>query len=101
MAVLSNWDSRLPTLLRELEIRHYFGPILISALEGYEKPDARIFHMAADRAGVTPEQMLHVGDREREDLEGARRAGCMGLKIERNGHGGEGLAAVRRWLESA
>jgi putative hydrolase of the HAD superfamily len=99
MAILSNWDSRLPALLRELGIRHHFGPILVSALEGYEKPDPRIFHLAAGRAGVAPGEMLHVGDREREDLEGARGAGCMGLRIHRNGGGGEGLSAVERWLE--
>jgi putative hydrolase of the HAD superfamily len=100
MAILSNWDSRLPALLRELGIRHHFGPILVSALEGYEKPDPRIFRLAADRAGVAPEEMLHVGDRDREDLEGARSAGCQGLKIRRNGGGaGEGISAVARRLE--
>ncbi len=98
MGVLSNWDSRLPTLLRELGIRHYFGPILISALEGYEKPDPRFFHLAARRTGLEPAQILHVGDRELEDREGARRAGCRGLKIERNGNGGEGVAAVLHLL---
>ena len=99
MAVLSNWDSRLPALLRELGIRHYFGPILVSALEGYEKPDPRIFHLAAERAGVAPWQVLHAGDRDLEDLEGARRSGCLGVKIDRNGGRGEGLSAVLRRLE--
>ena len=99
LAVLSNWDSRLPALLRELGIRHYFGPILVSALEGYEKPDPRIFRLAAERAGVTPGQMLHAGDRDLEDLEGARRSGCLAVKIERNGNGGVGLSAVLRRLQ--
>ena len=99
MAVLSNWDSRLPALLRELGIRHYFGSILVSALEGYEKPDPRIFQLAAERAGVAPAQVLHAGDRDLEDLEGARRSGCLAVRIERNGTGGEGLSAVLRLLE--
>ncbi|HEV8335049.1 MAG TPA: HAD-IA family hydrolase [Candidatus Polarisedimenticolia bacterium] len=99
MAVVSNWDSRLPALLRELGIRHYFGPILVSALEGYEKPDPRIFHAAAARAGVRPGQVLHVGDRQLEDIEGARRAGCQWVRIERNGGAGEGIVAVLRRLE--
>jgi putative hydrolase of the HAD superfamily len=99
MVILSNWDSRLPALLRELGIRHYFGPILVSALEGYEKPDPRIFRLAADRAGVAPGHLLHAGDRDREDLDGARQAGCRGLKIRRNGARGEGLRAVLPWIE--
>ena len=85
MAVVSNWDSRLPALLRELGIRHYFGPILVSALEGYEKPDPRIFHLAAERAGVEPRQVLHAGDRDLEDLEGARRSGCLGAALPGTG----------------
>lgn len=101
MGVISNWDSRLPGLLRELGIRRYFGPILVSALEGYEKPDARIFLLAAERAGVRPEEMLHVGDREREDREGACGAGCQSLIIGRNGRGGTGLNEVLRALEGA
>ncbi len=98
MAVVSNWDSRLPALLRELGIRHYFGPILVSALEGYEKPDPRIFHLAAERAGVAPGQVLHAGDRDLEDVEGARRSGCLWVKIERNGGRDDGLSAVLRLL---
>ena len=99
MAVVSNWDSRLPSLLRELGLRRFFGPLLVSALEACEKPDSRIFHRAAERAGVLPREVLHVGDRDREDLEGALQAGCMALKIGRNGGVGVGLEAVLRRVE--
>jgi putative hydrolase of the HAD superfamily len=101
MAVISNWDSRLPGLLRELDLRRYFGPILVSALEGIEKPDPRIFGLAASRAGVENPELLHVGDREREDVDGARRAGCHAVKVARKGAGAEGLGMVPRWLEVA
>ena len=101
MAVISNWDRRLPGLLRELDLRHHFGPILVSALEGVEKPDPRIFGLAASRSGVEPREVLHVGDQEREDIEGARRAGCHAVRVEREGAGAEGLGMVPRWLEAA
>jgi putative hydrolase of the HAD superfamily len=99
MAVVSNWDSRLPSLLRDLGLRRYFGPLLVSALEACEKPDAKIFHRAALRAGVLPQEVLHVGDRYREDFEGAMQAGCLALRIDRNGGGGTGLEAILRRLE--
>ncbi|MCI0658572.1 MAG: HAD-IA family hydrolase [Acidobacteria bacterium] len=99
MAVVSNWDSRLPGLLRDLGLRRFFGPLLVSALEACEKPDPRIFHRAAQRAGVHPREVLHVGDRDREDLEGAQQAGCLALKIDRNGGDGIGLEAVLRRVE--
>jgi FMN phosphatase YigB (HAD superfamily) len=73
--------------------------MLVSALEACEKPDSRIFHRAAQRAGVLPQELLHVGDRDREDVEGAVQAGCLALKIDRNGEGGIGLKAILRRLE--
>jgi len=94
LAVVSNWDSRLPGLLRELGLRRFFGPIVVSSFEACEKPDPRIFLLAAERAGVRPQEILHVGDRDREDLDGALGAGCRALKIVRNGGTGIGLGAV-------
>ncbi len=100
MAVVSNWDSRLPALLRELSLRRHFGPLLVSAIEGMEKPDARLFRLAAARAGVHPDQVLHVGDRLREDVQGAIGAGLSGLGIDRSAAGGEGLTKVLDWLDA-
>jgi putative hydrolase of the HAD superfamily len=100
MAVVSNWDSRLPALLRELGLRHHFGPLVVSALECLEKPDPRIFRLAAERGGVRPGETLHVGDRQREDVEGARSAGLAGLAIDRSAAGGEGLGKVLDYLEA-
>jgi putative hydrolase of the HAD superfamily len=88
MAVVSNWDSRLPGLLRELGLRAFFGPLVVSALESCEKPDPRIFHLAAGRAGVRPSEVLHVGDQDREDCQGALAAGCRAFKVERCAGGG-------------
>jgi putative hydrolase of the HAD superfamily len=99
LAVVSNWDSRLPALLRQLGLRSFFGPILVSALESCEKPDPGIFLEAARRAGVSPEEAIHVGDQDREDLDGARRAGFQALKIERTKDGSPGLRAVIDWLD--
>jgi putative hydrolase of the HAD superfamily len=96
LAVVSNWDSRLPALLRELGLRRYFGPLLVSALELLEKPDPRIFRLAAARGGVRPGEVLHVGDRQREDVQGAQSAGLVGLRIDRSAPVGEGLD----WLDA-
>jgi putative hydrolase of the HAD superfamily len=98
MTVISNWDSRLPGLLEELDLRRYFGTVLVSALEGLEKPDPRLFRRAAELASVRPEEVLHVGDRIREDLEGAREAGCRALQVVRNGDGGPGIRPVLEYL---
>ena len=47
------------------------------------KPDPRIFHLALEKAGVRPEEAMHVGDLPEEDAEGARRAGVRPILIDR------------------
>ena len=49
--------------------------ILISeAVQAY-KPDPRIFRAAMARLGVAPDEILHVGDSDVDDVQGARGAG--------------------------
>jgi FMN phosphatase YigB (HAD superfamily) len=43
---------------------------------GAMKPDARVFRVAADAMGIDPTAMLHVGDRDDSDGEGARGVGA-------------------------
>jgi putative hydrolase of the HAD superfamily len=48
------------------------------------KPDPRIFLVAAERLGVLPEQILHVGDDPAMDMAGARDAGLRTAWINRD-----------------
>ena len=73
--VISNWDDRLRPLLKSLELAHWFEVIHVSAEIGAHKPDARIFQTAAESLGTPPARILHVGDGEREDHQGALVAG--------------------------
>jgi 2-haloalkanoic acid dehalogenase type II len=74
LAVVSNWDARLPEILRRLGVDRLFETIVTSAEAAAAKPDPRIFELALARLRVAPEQVLHVGD-DPWDEEGARRAG--------------------------
>jgi putative hydrolase of the HAD superfamily len=73
--ITSNWDFRLPKILRDLMIEPSFSGVITSALVGYEKPSEKIFHYLASAAGCAPAQILHVGDRMEDDVRGAERAG--------------------------
>lgn len=56
----------------------------VAALQvGVPKPHARIFHVAAEAAGVAPEAVLHVGDDALLDVLGARAAGMQAAWINR------------------
>ncbi|MDA8017206.1 MAG: HAD-IA family hydrolase [Thermoanaerobaculia bacterium] len=83
LAVVSNWDERLPSLLEKLGLAGYFETVVCSAECGVEKPNGAIFRICLDRLDVAPEQALHVGDSELEDVEGARAAGLKALRIDR------------------
>jgi 2-haloacid dehalogenase len=57
-------------------IEPYFADIVISEEVGVQKPDRRIFTLAVERAGCTPDAAaLMVGDSIRSDIAGALRAG--------------------------
>ena len=79
VALISNWDEHLRPLLGELGVSEWIDVAVISAEEGIEKPDPRMFLRACERLGVSPAALLHVGDRLDEDVEGARAAGCQAL----------------------
>jgi putative hydrolase of the HAD superfamily len=52
---------------------------------GVGKPDARIFHAAAEAAGVHPAQVLHIGDDAHLDGVGALNAGMQAAWLNREG----------------
>uniref|UniRef100_A0A9I9CXE9 Haloacid dehalogenase-like hydrolase domain-containing protein 3 n=1 Tax=Cucumis melo TaxID=3656 RepID=A0A9I9CXE9_CUCME len=76
IAIVSNFDTRLRPLLRALNCDHWFDAVAVSAEVEAEKPNPTIFLKACELLGVRPEDALHVGDDRRNDLWGARDAGC-------------------------
>lgn len=85
LGVISNWDTRLPELLRQLDLARRFDVLAYSSAVGVEKPDSRIFRRALRELGVEPRAALHVGDSRLEDLEGAIAAGMRALLLVRGG----------------
>lgn len=76
LAVVSNFDTRLRPILKGLGVDQLFDSIVISAEIGVEKPNPMIFEVACQQLGVLPEEAVHVGDDRRNDIFGARDAGC-------------------------
>ncbi|KAK9833446.1 hypothetical protein WJX81_006300 [Elliptochloris bilobata] len=75
-AVVSNFDTRLRPLLGLLGLEQLFDAIVVSAEVGVEKPNPVIFDAACERLGCRPIEAVHVGDDRRNDVFGARDAGC-------------------------
>ncbi|HYK87790.1 MAG TPA: HAD-IA family hydrolase, partial [Acidobacteriota bacterium] len=84
LGIISNFDSRLEDLLRNLGIAFYFERVIISWTVGSAKPAAGIFCRALDVMGVAAQRAVHVGDSLTEDVVGAQRAGLRGVLLDRN-----------------
>lgn len=91
LGVVSNWDERLPGLLRQFPWGDAFEFVLASGVHGRPKPSPDLFLEAARRFRLEPGEILHVGDRWLEDVEGARRAGLRSVQVgDRDGDSGAG-----------
>lgn len=84
LAVVSNFDSRLPGILRALDLFDQVDAVVYSSEAGSAKPDPDIFDQALDALGVFPHRAIHVGDNAAADLAGAAAAGIVGVLIQRD-----------------
>ncbi|KAL8542860.1 hypothetical protein ACS0TY_003663 [Phlomoides rotata] len=75
LAVVSNFDSRLRKLLKDLNVLHLFDAVIMSSEVGYEKPDEKIFSAALDEICVVAKKVVHVGDGTKVDKGGANAIG--------------------------
>jgi putative hydrolase of the HAD superfamily len=81
--VVSNWDVSLRGVLAQTGLAPLVDGIVISAEEGFAKPDGAIFSRALALAGVRPEEAVHVGDTAEVDAIGALAAGLRAVHLER------------------
>lgn len=96
LGIISNFDSRLFTVLRGLGIAEAFDTVTISSLAQAAKPAPQIFHLALEKHAVDPEEALHIGDSLREDVEGAKKAGLHTALLDRDGrHHGAGVRTIK------
>ncbi|NJL27023.1 MAG: HAD-IA family hydrolase [Thermoanaerobaculia bacterium] len=83
LGVISNWDPRLPGLLEQLDLARFFEVVCFSAQTGVEKPHPKIFYQCLEVLGLEPGCVLHVGDRQIEDVESAQAIGMSAFKLDR------------------
>ena len=83
LGIISNFDSRLFPVMRGLGIADLFDTVTISSLSQAAKPAPRIFHLALEKHAVDPQEALHVGDSQRDDVEGGKNAGLHTVLLDR------------------
>jgi putative hydrolase of the HAD superfamily len=85
LGVVSNFEEWLERLLESLGVIPFFEVRVISGVEGYEKPDVRLFELALDRVGVEAAESVYVGDHPFFDTEPASAVGMFAVLIDRRG----------------
>ncbi len=85
LGLISNFDHPpyVHALVSELGLEEFFAAVVVSGDIGIKKPDPRIFHLALQRTGLQPEEVVYVGDTE-EDVVGARAAGILPIYLQRD-----------------
>lgn len=96
LGLITNGDSETQrSKIDRFGLGGYFKEILIEGEVGFAKPDRRIFELAVSRFGVTPGQMLMVGDNLKWDVAGARSVGMRGIWFDVKKRGLPDNSAVR------
>jgi len=85
VAVVSNFDGRLPGLLDGLGLTPALDLAVWSSAAGAAKPAREIFEVAARDLGVDLADVCHVGDDVDADIAGAEAAGAMAVHLDRTG----------------
>lgn len=83
LGVLSNFDSRLHSVLQALDLAPYFTSVTISTEVGAAKPDPHIFTTALNKHQCSAESAWHIGDSLQEDYHGAKASGLRAIWLQR------------------
>ena len=79
--MVSNFDTRLPSILDGLGLGTLLDAVVLPAEAAAAKPDAAIFALALEKLGAEPAEAIFVGNDPARDLEGARRAGLQAVDV--------------------
>lgn len=91
LAVSSNFDRRLNSVMDGLPQLNLIELRLISSEVGYRKPGGRFFESLLARTGCHPAEILFVGDNPRTDIAAASTIGIPSLRIDRASPGRQNL----------
>ncbi len=69
----------LRELLRGENLLNFFDALVFSDEVGCSKPDRRVFDQAAGELGLPAVGLVHVGDRDHNDVKGAQAAGARAI----------------------
>ncbi len=94
LVLVSNFYGNISRVLDDFGIGKYFKEVIESAVVGIRKPDPRIFEKGVEALGLSPEEVLVVGDSYKKDILPAQEAGCRTLWLKGRGWTAEEDAVI-------
>jgi putative hydrolase of the HAD superfamily len=85
LGVVSNFEAWLEDWFGAHELLELLPVRVISGIEGIEKPDARIFRLALERASVSAGDAAYVGDNPEFDVDPPAALGMFPVLVDRRG----------------
>lgn len=86
VGLLTNGKSYIQrNKIKLIGLEHSFDKILAGEEMGIQKPAVHPFEEMARCLGCDPQQMVYVGDNPRNDIDAARRAGCIPIWVKTTG----------------
>jgi FMN phosphatase YigB (HAD superfamily) len=76
LILVSNFYGNIREILRDFELIQYFDEIIESAIVGVRKPDPAIFALGIKTLGLSPEEVVVIGDAYSKDIVPAKKIGC-------------------------
>ncbi len=89
VGLLSNWSHEVPTVWNSVPLSRLFDAAVFSSKVGMQKPNPRIYLLAAKKLGVKPGECLYVGDGASWELAGAKEAGMHPVLLDNKDEDGE------------
>ena len=85
-ALITNGTPELQHFkIKSLDMEDCFDEVIVSGETPYEKPDASIFQLMAEKLGIKTNEMLYIGDHPLNDIDGSRNAGCIPVWVKTTG----------------
>lgn len=81
LALISNASTAEVSAWNESPLKNCFDVVVFSCHSGLAKPDADIYHLAANKLEVEPQKCLFVGDGGSNEHEGCRNAGMQPMLL--------------------
>ncbi|MDR2627997.1 MAG: HAD family hydrolase [Dysgonamonadaceae bacterium] len=82
LVLVSNFYGNIREILRDFEVNQYFNDVIESAVAGVRKPDPAIFYLGIKALGLSPEEVVVIGDAYSKDIVPASKTGCQTIWLK-------------------